>query len=193
MRGSVLLTKGWLLLAIGLLACSLAAAQTRAGNGKEYLEQGNQFAKQQKWQEAEKAYSNAVNLAPNSAPAHYGLGNALAAQQDVGNAIREYQRALQLDPKLEGIHRSLGALFESIGQLTQALEEYRAELARHPNDASTGPRTGAPDGVMPADPGSLRTTGRNGGNPPAASGADRNDREAGSFDAIDFHWSHRGR
>ena len=128
MGSRAFVAKGWLLLAMAAMACTVAAAQANPANSVDYLKQGNQFSKQQKWKQAENAYRKALSLDPNSAKAHYGLGNTLAAQQDVGNAIREYERALKLNPALKGIHFALGALYESIGQLPRALEEYRAEL-----------------------------------------------------------------
>ena len=88
MRSRFFAAKLWLMLAMAAMACVPVCAQTNPASATDYLKQGNQFSKQQKWQEAETAYRKAISLEPNSAPAHFGLGNALAALEEVGNAIR---------------------------------------------------------------------------------------------------------
>jgi putative PEP-CTERM system TPR-repeat lipoprotein len=81
------------LLALALTACSSAEADRQ-----RYIESGNQFFAQKKYQEAIVQYRNAVRSDNRSGEAHFKLAEALAATGEVRNAARQYIAAADLLP-----------------------------------------------------------------------------------------------
>src|SRR5208337_798404 len=97
--------------------------QAEPATAEDFLKKGNEYARLNKWKEAEEAYRKAISLRPDYPQAHYNLGNACLAQQRTADAMREYQETLRLRPDFPGVHMNLGAV-----------EEYRSELRLHPSN-----------------------------------------------------------
>ena len=108
--------------------------QAAPATAEDFLKKGNEYARLNKWKEAEEAYRKAVSLRSDYPQAHYNLGNAYLAQQRTADAIREYQETLRLRPDFPGVHMNLGAVEESQGHIPEAEAEYRSELRLHPSN-----------------------------------------------------------
>ncbi|MGD0228581.1 MAG: tetratricopeptide repeat protein, partial [Terriglobia bacterium] len=81
------------------------------------MKKGNEYARLNRWKEAEEAYRKANSLSPGYPEVHYNLGNAYLAQQRTADAVREYQETLRLRPDFPGVHMNLGAVEESLGHI----------------------------------------------------------------------------
>ena len=109
--------------------------ESTAPTAQNFLQQGNEAARLNKWDLAIAAYKKALSLKPDYVEAHYNLGNAYAAEQKTSEALKEYRAVLRLRPEFPGVHRNIGALEEAAGAIPEAITEYRAETSAHPNNA----------------------------------------------------------
>ena len=64
----------------------------------DWLNKGNSLADQSKYDEALKAYDEAIRLDPNYAAAWNNKGNSLADQSKYDEALKAYDEAIRLDP-----------------------------------------------------------------------------------------------
>ncbi|MGI9036843.1 MAG: tetratricopeptide repeat protein [Pyrinomonadaceae bacterium] len=103
----------------------------------------NLFTDQQRWEEAEKAYRQAILLEPNSPEAHLALSFVLT-QPTVGanlgdryaEAERMARRAIELDPNNAVAFDQLGAALELRGQVGgETQNAYRQAIKLDPNFA----------------------------------------------------------
>jgi tetratricopeptide (TPR) repeat protein len=90
--------------------------------------------------EATRLATQAVQLAPDLAEAHYGLGRALHISLRLDEAAAEYKRAFELDPNSKAARRSLADLNRAFGKDEEALALYRQQLDAEPADKAA--RTG---------------------------------------------------
>jgi tetratricopeptide (TPR) repeat protein len=80
------------------LVVALAGCSNPEADKQRYLESGNQFASQKKYQEAIVEYRNAIRVDNRFGEAHYKLAEAYAAVNDARNAARQYIAAADLLP-----------------------------------------------------------------------------------------------
>jgi len=73
---------------------------------QKYLESGQHYFDQQRYREAVIQFSNAVQVDPNFAQAHYQLGETLLKLQDGDHAYAELSRALEQQPASADAHES---------------------------------------------------------------------------------------
>jgi tetratricopeptide (TPR) repeat protein len=98
-----------------------ASAQFRASSQLDptfpdaYKALGDLFltAPRRLFDQAEEAYSKAIDLRPFYAEAYVGLGDAKAAKGDVNGAINAYQKALVHNPLSGKVYASLGKIYYS--------------------------------------------------------------------------------
>lgn len=101
----------------------------------DYINQGNQLVTQGRWDEAIKAYKEAIKRDPNSGVAYNQLGVALSNQGRWDEAIEAYRQATILRPQDVTTHKNLSGALESQGLLNQAIEAYRKIIELQPNSA----------------------------------------------------------
>jgi tetratricopeptide (TPR) repeat protein len=77
---------------------------------QKYLESGLRYFQQQRYREAIIQFSNAVQVDPSFAQAHYQLGESYLRLQDGYHAGEELSRALELDPTILPAHADLAKL-----------------------------------------------------------------------------------
>ncbi|UYW02649.1 tetratricopeptide repeat protein [Flavobacterium agricola] len=65
---------------------------------KKWVEQGNAFYQQEKYEDAIDAYQKALHSDYQSAAVYFNLGNAYYKLRDIAPAIYNYEKALQLSP-----------------------------------------------------------------------------------------------
>ncbi len=112
------------------------AIEARFGaDPKRLLAVAGFFLRVEQGDEATRAATEAVKLAPESAEAHHTLGLALHISLRLEEAAEEYRRALDLDPNSKrATRRSLADLDRAAGKPDEALTLYRAHLAAEPED-----------------------------------------------------------
>jgi tetratricopeptide (TPR) repeat protein len=94
---------------------------------------GVELLKQKDYSLAERYWSAAVSLRPDSALAHTNFGVALGNQKKVDEAIAYHRKAVDLDRKHAVPHVNLGFSLKEKGDLEGAFREYRAALKIDPN------------------------------------------------------------
>jgi cellulose synthase operon protein C len=77
---------------------------------QKYLESGQRYFDQQRYREAAIQFSNAVQVDPQFAQAHYQLGETLLKLQDWNHAFSELSRAVELDNSIYPAHAELANL-----------------------------------------------------------------------------------
>ncbi|HBL10518.1 MAG TPA: hypothetical protein DD379_03725 [Cyanobacteria bacterium UBA11162] len=100
-----------------------------------YFNQGQDFEKQGKLDEAISAYQNAIKLNPNHATAYSHMGWLLHDQNKSEEAIIAYQQALKLNPNDPNTYFSLGMAFYSQEKWNDAVVSYQNFIQLKPNEA----------------------------------------------------------
>tara|TARA_Y100000031_G_scaffold80673_1_gene89018 strand:- start:625 stop:876 length:252 start_codon:yes stop_codon:yes gene_type:complete len=65
---------------------------------KKYLDLGLAYGKSGKYEEAIESYTQAIEIDPDNAEAHWGLGAAYGKTGMTEKAIKSYKQALRIDP-----------------------------------------------------------------------------------------------
>jgi tetratricopeptide (TPR) repeat protein len=120
-------------------ALAVAAAMTLILDGchhksaEDYLAEGDADMQATKLADAEKAYQEAVKLAPNDPRTHIALGNLYVFEHKPGEAQIEFMKVLETDPKNAATHIALGNLYADQTQLGLAENQFRAAVALEPD------------------------------------------------------------
>jgi rhomboid protease GluP len=109
-------------LSIGLQADS---ADVHVFRGYQALERGQAA-------QAQAEFQAAVERAPGSASAYFGLGSAYYDQGQYDLAAQSYRRALELQPGLAGAHWNLALCYAQLGRRSEAIAELQAYIASNP-------------------------------------------------------------
>lgn len=95
---------------------------------------GHALARLGDWAQAAERYYAALDLAPDSAEAHFHLATTLAQMGDLQGAIDALNSTLAFAPGHIAAHTNLGHLLRAAGQPEAGLEEYRRALYLAPRD-----------------------------------------------------------
>ena len=82
------------------------------------LDKGSAFYKNQQYEQALNAFTEAINKQPGNAAAFYNQGNSYAQLQQLDKAIEAYDKALTIDPNLQQAQQNR-ALLEKMKQQQQ--------------------------------------------------------------------------
>jgi cellulose synthase operon protein C len=107
---------------------------------QKYLESGLRYFQQQRYREAIIQFSNAVQVDPGFAEAHYQLGESYLRLQDGYHAGEELARALELDPNILPAHADLAKLLinsRDPAALKQAKTHLDVLREKQPNSPDT--------------------------------------------------------
>jgi tetratricopeptide (TPR) repeat protein len=86
------------------------------------VELGNMYFKTGRWDEAEKAYSDAIATFPASHTAYAGIGSVQAARGEISKAIDNYLRAQSITPMIQ-YAGALYDLYSAIGKRAEAQKQ----------------------------------------------------------------------
>jgi Flp pilus assembly protein TadD len=101
---------------LGLVLAALLAGGCARSLSTGPLNAGVAAANDERWDEAVRLWTQAVELAPGSAAAHNNLAVAYERQGAWDKAAREYEEALRLDPenaRIRGNYESFKARLEA--------------------------------------------------------------------------------
>ncbi len=100
------------------------------------LKQGNRLFKNGRYEDALKAYNDALIDQPNSSILHFNAGDAAYGMRDYANAEKEFAQAAQSAiPLLKSTaHYNRGDAFFREGRLPEAIDAYKDSLRINPND-----------------------------------------------------------
>ncbi|PYX57670.1 MAG: hypothetical protein DMG76_11070, partial [Acidobacteria bacterium] len=126
-----------------LLVCSLAATLftgcSRDPNVRKqkYFESGERYFARGKYREAAIQFSNAVQVDPRFAQAHYQLAETYLKLRDFNRAYQELSRAVELAPDNYPAHVDLANLLISARDLKQARTHLDILREKQPNSPDT--------------------------------------------------------
>ncbi len=126
---------------IGTFAVSTAAPQLALASPHYNL--GNKLLAKGKLAEAERAYRQAVALAPSDAQAWSNLGLTVWKLDRLAEAEACLKRALALKPNLAEARNNLGGVLEALGRFEDAGDQYRIAIDSDPKQAQPHCNLGA--------------------------------------------------
>jgi tetratricopeptide (TPR) repeat protein len=115
---------------------ALLAAGCQRHSVDDLLQSGDAAMQATKLTDAEKAYQEAVKLAPKDPRVHIALGNLYVFEHKPGEAQLEFMKVIELDPQNPAAHVALGNLYLDQQQFSLAEEQYRAAVALAPARAN---------------------------------------------------------
>jgi Tfp pilus assembly protein PilF len=126
----------WFALVVGLaLLSSLGCSRDPNVKKQKYLESGNRYFEKGKYREATIQYSNAIQVDPKFANAHYKLAQSYLQVQAWPGAYRELQRTVDLDPNNIMAQLDLGGLLLGGHSYAEARTTIDKILQTNPNNA----------------------------------------------------------
>jgi Ca-activated chloride channel family protein len=112
-------------------------AGLQAQQADVYLRKGNEFYKQQKFAEAEKEFSKALEKQPDSKPAVNNLASSLYRQQKNEEAKKQFEKlaAGENDNITKSVARyNIGVVLSKEKKLEESIEAYKESLRLNPDD-----------------------------------------------------------
>jgi glycosyltransferase involved in cell wall biosynthesis/Flp pilus assembly protein TadD len=100
--------------------------------GETYLEKGNAFRAEGKWEEALRCYQKVVELEPENGWTHHHLGDALLNLERYDDAVFAYQNCLKLQPNSTWSYYNLGIVLSRVGRWEEAFT-YHQEVEKIDN------------------------------------------------------------
>jgi len=104
-------------------ALSYLDSRGNAVGSRDLVNKGVELFLQGRFQEAEVAYKQALEIFPENAVARGNIGHTLFAQGKIEEAIPWLEKALQLDPMLDGVPQALD-------EARQVLQKKKASLTK---------------------------------------------------------------
>jgi cellulose synthase operon protein C len=104
---------------------------------QKFLESGNRYRDKGKLREAAIQYSNAIQVDPRFAEAHYQLGETYLKLKDFNRAGAEFSRTIDLTPDNYPAHLELANLLVAIRQLNEAQPHLDFLKSAQPDSADT--------------------------------------------------------
>ncbi|MGR3173180.1 MAG: tetratricopeptide repeat protein [Candidatus Scalindua sp.] len=94
-----------------------------AGAFSKHYNKGIEFYKQGKYDQAGKAFEEAIKIKPNDVYALYGLGNTFYCKAKYDEAVKIYSRAIKINPEYAKVHYSLSLAYSKLGMTREAEKE----------------------------------------------------------------------
>jgi tetratricopeptide (TPR) repeat protein len=120
----------FLLLAAITFVCHWPAMSADSMRVVAYLNLGTAWQEAGRLDQAATAFSHALSIAPDYAPAHNGLGSVLRQSGRTHDAVRHLVDALRLRPDFDDARFNLANALSDDGRLDEAIEQYQALLPR---------------------------------------------------------------
>ncbi|VXD24283.1 Tetratricopeptide repeat protein TPR_2 [Planktothrix serta PCC 8927] len=100
----------------------------------DWSNRGNQFYRLEQWQEALKAFDQAITIQSNFYPAWYGRGNTLAQLKQYSEAIQSYSKTTQIQPNFYLAWREKGKVLIKLQEYEDALLAWNIAIKIKPDD-----------------------------------------------------------
>lgn len=99
------------------------------------INEGLDYAEGGKWEEAIKAYIQAISINPRSAEAFIGMGDAYMSIGKYKEGFAAYRNAIKVAPHSADAHYSLGAAYNDMAQYGEAFKPFVEAIRLDPNFA----------------------------------------------------------
>jgi tetratricopeptide (TPR) repeat protein len=116
---------------------NVTSALTPEQQARALYNQGVKFTKAGKYEDAVKAYQQAVSLKPDLAEAQHELGFALLKLKKYEEAIVAFKQALTLKPRNAETYRNIGLSYKALGQWSDASGAFRKAIEIKPDHPMT--------------------------------------------------------
>jgi len=107
-----------------------------AQSGYEQVKEGNQLFAEQKFDEANNRYRDALLENPESPVVHFNIGDVLYKKKNYEEAIKSYEKALRSDDvrlQAQSYYNIGNALYKN-GKLAESIQAYKKALELDPED-----------------------------------------------------------
>ncbi len=111
------------------------SAQQAPQNLTVWFTLGTLYQSANQFQQAERAYLNAIEFSDAPVDALNNLGNLYRRQNKFDQAIDVYTKALSIDNNQSDVHSNLGVAYQEMGRTKEAISSYRKAVALNPNNA----------------------------------------------------------
>jgi len=122
--------------AVALAAMLAVGCQDDAARLQDHLDRAQAYAEDEAWPEAIIEYKVALDLDPNSAPAHYGLSQAYLKTNKLREGYWELRETVRLDPKNVDARLQFAQLSRLAGEFEESLAQADAIIALEPEHES---------------------------------------------------------
>ncbi|MFQ5603045.1 MAG: tetratricopeptide repeat protein [bacterium] len=121
-----------LVMVVFQLAASVAFAQA----GRKKVKQGNELYQQEKYDEANNKYRDALLEDPTSPIIHFNIGDVLYKKKNYQEALKSFGKALVTDDILlqSKSYYNMGNAYYKIGRLDSSIFMYKKALELNPDD-----------------------------------------------------------
>ena len=113
-------TKLKLILALTVLLATVMMPAFGQQTAAEWLEKGNAFAMQSKYDEALKAYDQAISINPQYADAWYNKGIALGNLGKYDEALQAFDQTIRINPQYADAWYKKGAALKALGRTSES-------------------------------------------------------------------------
>jgi DNA-binding helix-hairpin-helix protein with protein kinase domain/Flp pilus assembly protein TadD len=104
---------------------------------KALYDEGIKLTKAGKYEDAVKAYQQAITLKPDLAEAHHELGYALFKLGKYEDAIAAFKQASTLKPKNAETYRNLGLSYKALGRWDESILAFQKAIELKPDQSTT--------------------------------------------------------
>jgi tetratricopeptide (TPR) repeat protein len=124
----------YLILAIFFSLLFLNIPFVYAETAQEYVHLGNVSGKQEKYKEAIRDYTKAIEADPNLADAYYNRGYVYIEMRKYKKAIADLDKAIELDAKYAPAYHVRGIAYFLKKKYTQAIADYDTAIELDPDN-----------------------------------------------------------
>ena len=108
----------------GLLLMGMILTQCGNKSSKEYVEEGIEHTKRERFGSARESFLKAIEQDPKNVAGYYGLGGIYNLEKKYDDAEKAFKSVLQLDPAHYNAWYSLGYTYELMGKKEDAEKSY---------------------------------------------------------------------
>ena len=119
------------------LACLFRAEQAEGEKAPVHCRIGQVYLQMERWEEAGRAFSKALDRDPEHASAHLGLARTRLGQQQAEAAVEAALRSIELNPERPAGHFWLGVALAEAGQPEDSVGVFETLLRQYPRDRET--------------------------------------------------------
>ena len=119
------------------LACLFRAEQAEGEKAPVHYRIGQVYLQMERWEEAERAFSKALDRDPEHANSHLGQARTRLGQERAEAAVEAALRSVELSPERPAGHFWLGVALAEAGQPEDAVGVFETLLRQYPRDRET--------------------------------------------------------
>ena len=116
------------------IVCYQKVMELEPDNAEAYLNLGNIYKNEKKYDDAICCYDKAIKLNPKKADSYYNMGLVFYLKGDLDKAIESYHKAISLNNDFREAHFNLGLTYYYKCEFKKSLSHYQRVLEINPDD-----------------------------------------------------------